>query len=86
MNKETMLLIGLAMTQKRLGVRDLSKVTGINEGNLSKYVNGKKPIGLKIAYAIAAALDLSPFDLVELSAKEIKQIQEIKNRAAKFAA
>jgi hypothetical protein len=46
---------------------------------------GKKAIGLKVACAMAAALDLNPFDLVELSAKEIKQIQEIKKRAAKFA-
>lgn len=83
--KKVLELIAFTMLEKRISLRDLSKITGINEANLSKYVNGKKPIGFKTANIIGAALNLNPIDLVEFSPEERKTIQEVKKRAAKFA-
>jgi len=74
------------MLSKDIGLRDLSKITGINETNLSKYVNAKLKMSLKIALKISAALDCGVENLIELSAIEVRELEEIKKRAAKFAA
>lgn len=54
----------LAAHWRKVGGRDkLAVKTGINAGNLSGYNTGRRPLGVRTARRIAAALDVTIYDL-----------------------
>ena len=55
-----------------MGLRELSKRTGINTGNLSLYLNGKRVLPLSTLDAISDALGL---DALTISARTKKNMQ-----------
>lgn len=85
-NETPIFLIIGEMQRMDMSQRDLSKVTGISESNLSKILSGKRPIKLKLALVLGAALNIEPTRLIVFDKKIRDLLVVVQKKAAKFAA
>lgn len=60
-----------------VGLRELSRRTGINTGNLSLYLNGKRVLPLSTLNAISDALGLDALTISARTKESMKQVGRI---------
>lgn len=70
-------LIKMGCMDLKITVRDLAKITKIDETDLSKIVNNKKVLSFNLAERVAAALDLDPLYLMNPSRKPRPELKKI---------